>query len=138
MPVNRISDSVNSIMVPVYVDVMVSLYLSAARIYAYPLLCILMSFKSRNRMQIKTTCKMSIFGLDQNGMFFPMVHFSYQPVFSAYSTQLTGKESAPFERTSNFGVETTLRFYIDIIFVNGFYIRTHLYAYMRPAHTSKA
>jgi hypothetical protein len=33
---------------------------------------------------------------------------SIQTAFSAYKTQLPGKPSAPFERTLNFGLETTL------------------------------
>jgi hypothetical protein len=35
-----------------------------------------------------------------------------QPTISAYMTQLTGKARAPFERALNFGLESTLRFYL--------------------------
>jgi hypothetical protein len=43
-------------------------------LYAYRFVCIPMLFKSRNRIQIKTKCKMLMLFLDQNLMFFPMVH----------------------------------------------------------------
>jgi hypothetical protein len=37
--------------------------------------------------------------------------------FSADMTQLTGKESGPFERAVNPGLETTLRFYIYNMYI---------------------
>ncbi len=37
-----------------------------------------------------------------------------QPAFSAYGTQLTGKQSPPFARAGNSGLEAALTFYILI------------------------
>jgi hypothetical protein len=36
---------------------------------------------------------------------------SIQPPFSAYRTALAGKQSPPFGRAGNFGLETKWRFY---------------------------
>jgi hypothetical protein len=41
-----------------------------------------------------------------------------QPPFSAYRTQLTGKESVPFKRMLNFGLET----YTDLKFTLYLYL----------------
>jgi hypothetical protein len=71
----------------------------------------------------------------QNFLFFPMVHLlvfgvslllctyrkldktihrscpCIQPLFSGYTTELTGKPSAPFERVKNLDLKTFLRYY---------------------------
>jgi hypothetical protein len=78
--------------------------------------------------------------LDQNFLFFPMVHFFFavslilctgkwiklftEAVLIAYicymyRTKLTGKPSAPFKRAF-FGLEKALRFYIYFVFVHDF------------------
>ncbi len=46
-----------------------------------------------------------------------IIHGSFagiQPAFSAYGTQLTGKQSPPFARAGNSGLEAALTFYILI------------------------
>jgi hypothetical protein len=114
-------------------------------IYAYQFVCPPMLFNSRNRIQIKTKCEMSMMFLDQNFMFLPMVHLfllccesiimyrkmdktidrnsaCIQPSFSVYMTQLTGKPNAPFERSYNSGIETSLRVSICFIFLHDFCI----------------
>ncbi len=55
-------------------------------------------------------------------------------------TQLTGKPSAPFERTENFGLETTLRAYIFSVFVHEGHGNTYemnRYAYLHATHKYK-
>jgi hypothetical protein len=71
-----------------------------------------------------------------------------QPPFSflGYRTQLSRKQSEPFEITWNFGAKTTLEFYIYFLFVHNFclwrtweYIRTGiLYIFICVPHVVQA
>ncbi len=47
-------------------------------VYHYRFVCNPMRFKSRNHIQIKTKCKISMLFQDQNVMLFPMVHLFLQ------------------------------------------------------------